>query len=433
MRIGLVWECPEAPTSYGKLALWLTAELQRLGFDVINYCPGFPATNLFTKRLSHVPACPFKEVCPELVKPLVIASDAYACFDEDIDVWLIAGTPFGGEEAKWLATCSRDKRPVALYAVTETAVVPPRLAVPVLYADAVAFTTEAVARAFLAHDFVKQFIDRYIVAPNGIPRQYLELDRDWIRSVVASASPSLAPIADAYKQFSIVGFVGKNHPRKDIPALLATFASVKTLRPNTKLLLVATSNVGGDAWDVEALLHSLGLGAEDLVPVPSFFTKMGLAEIELLFIYSSMHVLAFPTFGEGFGLVPVEAAALGTVPVFTETPVTKEIWGEYPLLVKSRPVLFSDGWVLFATDYIDLRNKMLEALDNREKYVDVAKAVAAKFTADAMAKRIAELIDLAIERQGTKIPHPIDSKTLEEWLKPSKSQRLAVLKALNLL
>jgi hypothetical protein len=121
------------------------------------------------------------------------------------------------------------------------------------------------------------------------------------------------------------------------------------------------------------------------------------------------------------------------VPVVTETPVTREIWGDYPLLVKSRPVLFSDGWILFATDYTDLRDKMIEAIDSRDRYIATARSVAGKYTADVMAKRVAELVDLALKRQGAKIPHPIDRKTLEQWLKPSRNQMLAVLKALNLL
>jgi Glycosyltransferase len=122
-----------------------------------------------------------------------------------------------------------------------------------------------------------------------------------------------------------------------------------------------------------------------------------------------MNVFVFATMGEGFGMPPIEAAALSRPVVVSATPVIEELWGDYPLLVRSRPVLVSEGFVLHATDYEDLSRKMFEAAfpERGGYYGRVARRVAENYTARRMAESFLKLVDLAQQKRGVKKPHPL--------------------------
>jgi len=104
-------------------------------------------------------------------------------------------------------------------------------------------------------------------------------------------------------------------------------------------------------------------------------------------------------------LPPIEAGALGVPPVITSTPVTREIWGDYPLLVKSRAVMTYEGMILHETDNTDLYEKIRTALEDPDKYGSIAKQVSNKYRLDVMARSFTRLVKLAEDRFGTKKPH----------------------------
>jgi len=111
-------------------------------------------------------------------------------------------------------------------------------------------------------------------------------------------------------------------------------------------------------WDIDALMHALGLSQRDVIALEGKWQDYGVTEMGLLMSYSLMNVFAFPTLGEAFGLPPVEAGALGLPVVVTAVPSTEEIWDNYPLLVDSNPILMNDGSILYATSYRDLAVKL---------------------------------------------------------------------------
>jgi glycosyltransferase involved in cell wall biosynthesis len=415
VRVGIVWECPWTPSSYGKLVLWLIRELQRLGFEVRSYCPSAPPVALYHKYMEFNPRCIHKGlgVCVEFEKPVEVSSDAWVCEDSDVDVYLIGGTPYGGVESRWVEKCSKTKHPVAGYFVSESAVVQPLLALWLLHVDAVGFPTRAVARAFMVHDAVREAHGDWVYAPHGLPDYYFDLHRDGILDyslkLVDRESEGWKLALESREAGLLIGVVAKDHPRKDYGALFSAFASLKhALRDDRlRLFLGFIRAVGARMWDVDALMNTLGLTQRDVIILEGKWQDYGVTEMGLLISYSLMNAFAFPTLGEAFGLPPVEAGALGLPVVVTAVPSTEEIWDGYPLLVDANPILMSDGSILYATSYRDLAVKLLRALESPAYYGRLARRIAKRYTAVEMGKAVARLIDNAVRNAGRKKPFPL--------------------------
>ena len=446
MKVGIAWECPWVPSSYGKLSLWLASELQRMGVDVRIYCPSAPETQLYSNRTLYKPECQHGElgICVELEKPIEVYNAGWLCGDEDVDVYVVCGAPYGATESEWIARCSKSSKPVAGYFVTESAIVPSILANWLFLVDATGFTTRAVARAYLVHDAVREFHSDWVLVPHGLPEYYFKLDPEEVFEYAMklyekrglSNDPGLKLVLESRSEGVLYGTVGKDHPRKDYGALLSAFALLKRLCAErwgfcdkVRLLLGFVKAVGVPTWQVNMLMDLLGLESNDVVILAEEFQRRGITEMALLFLYSAMDAFVLATMGEGWGLPPLEAAALGRPVVVTKTPVTEEVWDGYPLLAESRPVVFPEGYILYQTDYRDLAEKMAKLLSSRARrhYGRLARQVAERYTARRMAESFLKLVDLAIQRCGVKKQYPLE-KPLTQITGGYRSVVLEVLK-----
>jgi len=436
LRVGIAWECPWTPSSYGKIALWLSGELQRLGFDVRVYCPSAPPVDLYGRSVPYKPSCPHKElgVCYELEKPVEVSNDSWVCEDSDVDAVVIGGSPYGAVEVKWVQKCSSSKTPVAGYFVTESAVVPPHLATWLFHVDAVAFPTRAVARAFLVYDPLRELHGDFMVVPHGFPDYYFRLTPQEVLDYVLSKTP-VQGLEDALESRSagrLIVNVAKDHPRKDFAALFSAFALLKRRTGDEKLrlLLGFVKAIGASVWDPAVLMYTLGLTERDVLSIDAKWQSNGMTELGLLTVYSLGNAFAFPSMGEGFGMPPIEASLLGLPHVTTRLPATVEVWGDYPLLVGSRPVLMSDGTILFSTDYRDMAEKLERALSDPEHYGRLAKNKASRYRASDMGRMVAGLVDKAVGNAGRKTPYPVP---FEKWARVASGHAQIVLEALGLL
>jgi len=418
VRVGIAWECPWVPSSYGKLVAWIAPELQRAGFSVRVYCPSVPDVMLYSKHIMYSPSCTHRnlEVCVEYVEPVEVSNDRWLCEDDDVDVYLIGGSPYGQVESGWISRCSKTRKPVAGYFVTESDVVPPLLSSWLLHVDAVGFPARAVADAFLTAEEVREAHKDWVHAPHGLPRYYFRLTPDEVLEYGLGRVAKTRGLELALESRGVgrlFGVVAKDHPRKDFGALLTAFTAVRNESgdPRVRLLLAKITAVGSPAWDAGAMMASLGLTGDEVLTLEDRWVVGGVTEMGLLFTYSLMNVHVTPTFGEGFGLPAVESASLGIPPIITETPVTREVWEGYPVLVRSRPVLVGEGFILHATDYGDLTDKMLSMLDPgvREVNAGVAKSVAGRYTSEVMGRSVVRLVELAVRKEGNKRPHPLPS------------------------
>ena|GEM_PF-3692853 len=419
MKIGLVWECPWTPSSYGKLALWTAYGLLKEGFSVRLYCPSMPEMSLYSRCVDYTVKCLHRTigVCVDPGQPLEVCHSAAACNDRDVDVYIIGGTPFGRVESKWVEQCSHSQKPVAGYFVTETSIVQPMLAMWLAHVDAVAFPARAVAEAFLAHEPARELHKDWILAPHGLPDYYRTLTPDQILDYGLKAMDSgdaerLKPALESRSEGSLYGTIAKDHPRKDYAALLSAFALLKHKHPGRKLRLFLglIKAVGAPMWNVDAIKATLGLADDDILTLEPRLQETGITELGLLFAYSLLNAYILATLGEGFGLPLVEAGSLGIPIVATRTPVIEELWEGYPLLAESKPIVVSEGFILYGTDYADLASKMEVLLDENswEKCSKRAKATASRYTLDRMVEGVVKLAELAEKKKGAKKPHPLE-------------------------
>ena len=410
MRVGIIGECPYLPSSYGKVVLWLAKGLMDLGFDVSVYCPSAPSVLTFAKYMEFKHACENPEVCLDLPKPIRVWNERWACTEQgDSDVYVIYGSPYGETEGKWVSRCSKISKPVAGYFVSESDIVPPILAKWLLHVDAVGFPTLAVSDAFMLDREVCDHQSEYVIVPHGLPDYYFEADREKILAKglekLKNEKEKTSPLLEARAKKRLIGFLAKDHPRKDVSSILVSFIKLLKNDGDAKLFLALVKSVGFPVWNLSLMVNQLGLGTNDVFVIDPETSEIGLTEFGILYSYSLINVLAFPTYGESFGLPPIEAGALGVPPVVTDTPVIREIWGSYPLLVKSRAVMTYEGMILHETNSSDLYEKIKLAMEDPEKYASLAREVSKKYKLETMAKAFSKLIELAEVRVGTKKPH----------------------------
>lgn len=113
--------------------------------------------------------------------------------------------------------------------------------------------------------------------------------------------------------------VGTVEPRKDLPTLVAAFDLLAADDPDLRLVLA-----GPDGWGVDALLAAL-----DRSPHRARIRRLGwVSDDDRVALLRGAAAVAYPSRYEGFGLVPLEAMALGTPVVASRIPAIEEVVGD---------------------------------------------------------------------------------------------------------
>jgi glycosyltransferase involved in cell wall biosynthesis len=121
-----------------------------------------------------------------------------------------------------------------------------------------------------------------------------------------------------------VAFVGTLEPRKDVPTLVAAFATVAARRPDLRLVLA-----GPDGWGVVAVREAVAAHG-----VATRVVRLGyVPEDALAALYRRAAVVAYPSLDEGFGLPALEALACGAPLVTTSTTPFAAAMGDAALVV----------------------------------------------------------------------------------------------------
>ncbi|MCH9647503.1 MAG: glycosyltransferase family 4 protein [Deltaproteobacteria bacterium] len=122
-------------------------------------------------------------------------------------------------------------------------------------------------------------------------------------------------------------YVGTLEPRKNVGTLLEAWAGLKQDHPETPPLVIA----GAAGWRNKALLQRIreleGLGLRHLGHLP---------REDLIRLYQSAAVFAYPSLYEGFGLPPLEAMACGVPTVVSNVSSLPEVVGDAGLQVAPR-------------------------------------------------------------------------------------------------
>ena len=183
-----------------------------------------------------------------------------------------------------------------------------------------------------ADDLVRRGIERerIVVTPNGR---------------VELGPPAAARVQDG--PFLLA--VGEQMPRKNLSALVRTWAACPALPP-----LVHAGPAGSDTARLQALVQELGLAGR--------VRFLGYVDPPVLSrLLRDARALCFPSVAEGFGLPVLEAMAAGLPVVASDLPVIREVTAGHALLVPSGDV---DAWAGAVTRVLDddaLRDELVAA------------------------------------------------------------------------
>lgn len=155
-------------------------------------------------------------------------------------------------------------------------------------------------------DFSKQSISRYFkispskihAIPHGVATAFFE---------AYNKAEALSIISNKYKTGQIILYVSRFEPRKNHALLLKTFVSLELYSKGYTLVLAGHRSL--PVPDFDMLLQSLPEAVQKRVLVLN-----RLDDAELMWFYKAAAVFVYPSAAEGFGMPPLEAAALG-IPV----------------------------------------------------------------------------------------------------------------------
>lgn len=116
----------------------------------------------------------------------------------------------------------------------------------------------------------------------------------------------------------IVLYVGSEHPRKNLPGLLRSFARIR--RPSTVLVKVGAPR-HPQREELLRLTQTLGLNHR-----VAFVDRV--EGQDLPFLYGAASAVVLPSFYEGFGLPPLEAMACGVAVAASNLPSVAEVCGD---------------------------------------------------------------------------------------------------------
>jgi glycosyltransferase involved in cell wall biosynthesis len=226
------------------------------------------------------------------------------------------------------------------------------------YADAIIAPSRATKDEVVRH--VGADPHRIAVIPHGVDHQRFrppsQDDVEKLRHHLGLA-PDTAYIA----------FLGTLEPRKNVPALVRAYVDVCSALPRPPVLVLA----GGRGWDDQV--------APTLSTVPAHLQVLRagfVPDVHVAALLGGAEVVAYPAFGEGFGLPVLEAMACGAPVLTTRLLSLPEVGGD--------AVRYADS-----PRDVDLAAALRELLsdpDERARLASAAVRRAAEFTWDRAAR-----------------------------------------------
>lgn len=177
---------------------------------------------------------------------------------------------------------------------------------------------------------------------NAVAQDIEQLDRN---------DPRLIAVKEKYHlPFNFIFYLGTIEPRKNIPAIVAAFDQLKSLKDPQldKFKLVIA---GGKGWGVEKILTKMrkAKSTDDII-----FTSC-ITNEDKAAVYTLASLFVYPSFFEGFGIPVLEAMRCG-VPVVTSN-------------ASSLPEVVADGAIMVEPDNPnELYLAMKELLLNKDFY-----------------------------------------------------------------
>lgn len=158
------------------------------------------------------------------------------------------------------------------------------------------------------------------------------------------------PVTGSVADFPYVLYVGSEHPRKNLGALLEAFSIVKANPEYGALKLLKVGSPGGCEGpyreQTEAIVQRLNLERHVV-----FVGRV--PDEDLPALYSHAACLAMPSLYEGFGLPPIEAMSCGCPVIVSDFGALAEVAGDAAVTIDPR-------------DPPELANAIRRLLEDRE-------------------------------------------------------------------
>lgn len=208
---------------------------------------------------------------------------------------------------------------------------------------------------------------RLTVVPHGV-------DHDRFRLPLLEETRRVREWLGLRDDTAYVAFLGTLEPRKNVPALIRAYAAACAGRPAPPALVLA----GGRGWDtgIDAALAEV---PEHLHVIRPGFVPDGLVPALL----GGAQVVAYPAFGEGFGLPVLEAMACGAAVLTTRLLSLPEVGGDAVAYADSPSV----------PDVAVALRRLLDDGDLRDRLGRAGALRAAGYTWTASARGHAELYE----------------------------------------
>ena len=175
-------------------------------------------------------------------------------------------------------------------------------------------TTEAIALKKAKHIFtVSEFSKDRINKIMNIPLKRITVTYNGISRTLVNSNSNIDIVRTKYNlPEKYIMFLSTLQPRKNLKLLLEAFSEIMD-RVDYDLVLI-----GRIGWNVDDLIEKYNL--EGRIVFTGF-----VADEDVAVIYKNAKCFVFPTLYEGFGLPPVEALALGTAVISSDSSCMKEV------------------------------------------------------------------------------------------------------------
>lgn len=158
---------------------------------------------------------------------------------------------------------------------------------------------------------------------NSLMSMFPEIDQN---KVFVVHNPALNPIArlceytkpkEKYNLSRYILYVGNRKPHKNLKVLVRAFKLLTDSFPDLRLVIVGRKFEKIDEVDVEISKTNL---------VGKIICLENITYDEVTSLYKDADLTVLPSVDEGFGLVPFESIAQGTLPLVSDIPVMRELF-----------------------------------------------------------------------------------------------------------
>lgn len=226
-------------------------------------------------------------------------------------------------------------------------------------------TVSSYSRQSIAH-YLKIPERRIGVVPNGVHRRFFML---------YDKQESIVYLENKFGLGPFLLYVSRIEPRKNHLALLKAYLNLKLYERGYYLVLLGYESIPVPAFT--QLLQSLPDHIKSYI-----FINGEIDNNDLLHFYKACHLFVYPSKAEGFGIPPLEAAAL-KVPVICSNSTGM---AEYDFFGENH---------INPDDETLLEERILQTLDqspDKEKYESIAQIIAERYTWETAAERMYKLI-----------------------------------------